>query len=288
MREGDQAGQGAGDRGDGPEHRVPGGEEAAEDHDHDQEADREGHALPGLPVDADLRDDAVDERSDPPAVAPGRVDGRDQVVEDGVDLLLGGLLLCAGQVLAVGDDGGERAGGGALGSEEWGRRRTGRASGEDEGVDRRLDLADRSQVLHGRRGGGRDGRVVQVDPFDGEGVCAEPARSGLAQDGASVGVLAGHDDLAGVEPVEERLRAEGAGGQAEARDDEEDPEDEDGARMSCHPPPPSAEESAVAGIGRGHGAKTATRIRGCLRVPAGRRSPAPTPSRGRSGRLGAD
>ncbi len=84
--EAEQRGQRAGDGGDRADDREPGGDEAAEHHDHHGEAHRQGDALAALAVDLDLRDDPVDQAAQPAALVTGGAGLLGQPVEDLVDL----------------------------------------------------------------------------------------------------------------------------------------------------------------------------------------------------------
>ena len=96
--EAEQGGQRAGDGRDRADDREPGGDEAAEHHDHHGEAHRQRDALAALAVDLDLRDDPVDQAAQPAALVAGGAGLLGQPVEDLVDGLGGGRLLLGGVV----------------------------------------------------------------------------------------------------------------------------------------------------------------------------------------------
>ena len=143
--EGQERGEGARDRGDGAEDGEAGGEEAAEHHDHDEEAHGEGDALAALAVDLDLLHDPVDERAQATTFRARRAGVLDERVEDLVDLRRRLGLLRGGDGVVEGDDRREAPRRGVAVEDELEGPVTGRALGHHEGVDRRLDVVDRER-----------------------------------------------------------------------------------------------------------------------------------------------
>ena len=93
--EAEQRGERPGDGGNRSHDRDSGRHEAAKDHDHHQETQRQGDAFTTLAVDLDLVDDPVHEQAQTGPLRPGGVRGFAQVVEDVVDGRV-----CGGDLLA--------------------------------------------------------------------------------------------------------------------------------------------------------------------------------------------
>ncbi len=215
--EAEQAGQGAGHRRHRPDDGDARGQEAAEHEDHDRQGQRQGDELAALEVLLDLAGDGLDHLVDAAHLAPGARDLLADVGHQGAEAAHDLLGVRLRQVPVRDDDHRHRvAPGGDVGL-------AARVLGaEGVRVQDRLDAVRPGQVV-GRRddevGEGGVGRVEVLEQgrhrLPGLRRVVEQVERGLR--------LAGDLGVAGDEPVEQRLVAEGAVGQGEAAGREQQP-----------------------------------------------------------------